>query len=605
MELLAPLGAFALLALPFIVLLYFLKVKRPEVRVANLILWARHLADRQANAPWQRLRWSALLLLQLLAALVLALALMRPGVVGAAGVGRTTVVLIDASASMQATDVAPSRFGAAVVEARSLVGSLPPGEEMAIVLMGDHAQLLAAPTGDQALLGASLDRARPGSGASDLGQGISLANAILSGRPAGAIDLIGDGHSTPPTVPPRVNAPVKYVGVGTSDANVSLEAMTRTGPGSVFLRVVNYGRQPRDVQVQMLADGRLVDVLPVHVDGNASTELNWNRLPAGTQMLQAHLNPDDVFTLDDSAWLLTSTPPARNVLLVTDGNTFLQRALALRPGVKVTTVAPKDYKAGTAADLYVFDGFVPPGKLPDPALVVGPPNGQGPVAVGATVAPGGVLPPDPREPLLHDVVLKDVHVQVAGKVVSVPAGWRTVMAGTEDPLLLVHEGDPRLAELTFDIHHSDLPLRADFPILAQNLLSYLLPGGFENQAFQLGSSVAIAAEPSASEVDVTTPSGHVDRLGKPPLAPFTDTGTPGVYTVRQVVGGADRLSRFVVEFQDPALSRIAPGAAAIPFEEDRPPPGPLPRGVLELWPWFAAAALLLLVGEWLIYLRGR
>ncbi len=220
MELLAPLGALALLALPFIVLLYFLKVKRPELRVANLVLWARHLADRQANQPWQRLRWSALLLLQLLAALVLALALMRPGVVGAAGVGKTTVVLIDASASMQATDVSPSRFGAAVAQAHGLVDSLAPGEEMAVVLMGEHAQLLAAPTGDQALLSASLDRARPGSGASGLGQGISLANAILAGRPAGGIDLIAHGHSTPPTVPPPLNAPVKYIGVGGRDANI-------------------------------------------------------------------------------------------------------------------------------------------------------------------------------------------------------------------------------------------------------------------------------------------------------------------------------------------------------------------------------------------------
>ncbi len=603
MTLLAPIAALALLALPFIVLLYFLKVRRPEVRVANLVLWVRHVADRQANTPWQRLRWSALLLLQLLAALVLALALMRPGVVGAAGVGNTTVVLLDASASMQATDVAPSRFGSAVADVHTLIASLGPNAQMAIVLMGAHAQLLAAPTGDQALLDSALSRAQPSSGASDLGQGISLANAILAGRPGGSIVLIGDGHSTPPTVPPRVNAPVRYVPVGASDQNVSVEALTRTGQGSVFMRVVNYGRQPRDVQVQMLADGRLVDVLPVHVDGNASSDLNWNRLPAGTQLLEARTNPADYLLLDDSAWLLTGAPVARNVLLVTDENTFLQRALGLRPGVKVTTVAPKDYKPGTPADLYVFDGFVPPGKLPDPALLVGPPAGQGPVAAGPTMDPGAVLPPDPREPLLHDVVLKDVHVQVASRV-SVPAGWHSVISATDDPLLLVHDGDPRLAELTFDLHHSDLPLRADFPILVQNLVAYLLPGGFENQAFGLGSSVTLAAEPAATSVEVTTPTGHVDRF-RPPLAPFTDTAVPGVYTVRQLLPGGERVSRFVVQFQNPALSRIAPGAAAIPFEEDRPPPGPAPRGVLELWPWLAAAALLLLVGEWFIYLRGR
>jgi hypothetical protein len=171
-------------------------------------------------------------------------------------------------------------------------------------------------------------------------------------------------------------------------------------------------------------------------------------------------------------------------------------------------------------------------------------------------------------------------------------------------LLLAHEGEPRVAELTFDIHHSDLPLRAAFPILVDNLLSYLLPGGFENQSFALGQPVTLAAETGATEVDVTTPDGRVARL-RPPLSPFTDTETPGVYGVRQLVPGGARLSRFVVQFADPALSRVAPGAAAIPFEEDRSQQAPAPRGTLELWPWLVGGVLVLVVAEWLVYLRGR
>ncbi|MEP7105176.1 MAG: VWA domain-containing protein, partial [Chloroflexota bacterium] len=177
MQFLAPIGLAAAAAVPLIILLYFLKVKRPEVRVATLVLWRRHLADRQANAPWQRLRWSALLAVQLLAALLMTAALVRPGVTGAAGVGKTTVVLLDASASMRATDARPDRFGAAVQHTRELAGSLAPGQEMAIVQMGEHSQLLAPPTADAALLNAALDRARAGGTASDLGEGISLANA--------------------------------------------------------------------------------------------------------------------------------------------------------------------------------------------------------------------------------------------------------------------------------------------------------------------------------------------------------------------------------------------------------------------------------------------
>src|SRR5207237_3321238 len=89
MSFLVPLGALALLAIPAIVLLYFLKVRRPEVKVATLMFWRPYVADRQANAPWQRLRFSLLLLLQLLAALVLAIGLTRAGLTGAAGAART------------------------------------------------------------------------------------------------------------------------------------------------------------------------------------------------------------------------------------------------------------------------------------------------------------------------------------------------------------------------------------------------------------------------------------------------------------------------------------------------------------------------------------
>src|SRR5437899_3229033 len=151
MSFLLPLAGLALLGIPAILLLYFLKVRRPEVRVSTLMFWRPFMADRQANAPWQRLRRSLLLLLQLLAALLLALGLMRPGLIGAAGVDQTTVVMVDASPSMQATDAKPSRFGAAVSTARSLAGQLAPGQQMAVILLADHAQLLAAPTGDSAL----------------------------------------------------------------------------------------------------------------------------------------------------------------------------------------------------------------------------------------------------------------------------------------------------------------------------------------------------------------------------------------------------------------------------------------------------------------------
>ncbi|TMC04402.1 MAG: VWA domain-containing protein [Chloroflexi bacterium] len=601
MEFLRPLAALALLTIPAIVLLYFLKVRRPEVRVSSLLFWRPYVADRQANAPWQRLRPSMLLLLQLLAALVLAIGLMRPGLIGAAGVDSTTVVMIDASPTMEATDVNPSRFGAAVDRARSLAGQLAPGQQMAVILLGDHATLLAAPTGDPALLRAALDRAQPSGSAGDFAEGISLANSILLGRPGGSIIMFSDGHSQAPTSPPRVGAPFTYVSVGSTGENAAIQTMSRSGNGSVFLRLANYGRNARDLKVEMRADGRLVDVLPVKLEGNTTSDVTWNRLSTSTQVLEAKLTPDDALGLDDTAWLVIAEPPHHPVLLVTSENGFLQQALKLRQGLDVTTVKPADYKPGKY-DLVIFDGFVPPGKLPEPALLINPTVGLGPAPVGPQIGPGGVQPADVRDPLLRDVSLKDVHVQSAASL-KVPTGWRTVISAAAGPLLLVREGDPRDALLTFDLHHSDLPLRAAFPILVNNLLDYLLPGGFENQVFTPGQSVTLIAEPGARYADVTGPDGRSSRL-TPPFPPFAGTDLPGVYLVRQQLASGSRLSRFVVQLQDPALSRISPGAAPLIQAADRPS-GVLPRGTLEVWPWLAAAALLALVAEWFVFLRGR
>jgi len=130
MSFLSPLAlALFALALP-LVLLYFLKVRRRERRVASLLLWDPSLRDRQASAFFQRLQRDPLLLLQLLALLALALALARPAVTIMGDGARKVVVVLDTSASMKARDVAPSRFEAARGEALALVHHLSEGAEV-------------------------------------------------------------------------------------------------------------------------------------------------------------------------------------------------------------------------------------------------------------------------------------------------------------------------------------------------------------------------------------------------------------------------------------------------------------------------------------------
>lgn len=96
----APAALWLGLTLPAIVLLWLLRPRRLRQRVPSLLLWRGSEVQRHAARPWQRLRNHPLLRLQLLVALLLIAAALRP-FLPAAGEASHVVVLLDASASMQ------------------------------------------------------------------------------------------------------------------------------------------------------------------------------------------------------------------------------------------------------------------------------------------------------------------------------------------------------------------------------------------------------------------------------------------------------------------------------------------------------------------------
>jgi len=160
MGLLVPIAlSVAGLSLP-ILFFYVLKLRRPEQVVSSTMLWQQVLRDQQANAPWQRLRRNLLLLLQLLLLFLLVLALARPySEISTLSQGNA-VVLLDASASMQATDVRPSRFEVARDRARQLVDGLGPNDTMTLIAVADVPRVLASVTNDRAVLRQALAEAQ-------------------------------------------------------------------------------------------------------------------------------------------------------------------------------------------------------------------------------------------------------------------------------------------------------------------------------------------------------------------------------------------------------------------------------------------------------------
>src|SRR5512145_1028988 len=137
MHFLTPLGFFlAALAIP-ILLLYMLKLRRKQVQVSSTFLWVQLLRDQQANAPWQKLKRNLLLILQLLILAALVIAFARPAIRVPTVASGSVIVLRDASASMNATDVNPSRFAEARRAVEPLIDGLSSASTMTLILVGD------------------------------------------------------------------------------------------------------------------------------------------------------------------------------------------------------------------------------------------------------------------------------------------------------------------------------------------------------------------------------------------------------------------------------------------------------------------------------------
>lgn len=225
-----------LAAVPLLVVLYFWALSRRKkvaVRYAGLEL-VREAAGRQR---WRR---HVPPLLFLLAITTLLLAVARPSAVVTLPSKHETVILtMDVSGSMRASDVTPTRLGAAQLAARSFVEQQPRSTRVGIVTFGGGAALVQPPTQSRDDLLAAIDRFELQRGTA-VGSGILMSlktifpdqefevPSLETRRAAKATSL--DAPRQPAAEPPKPVAPGSY----TSAVVILLsDGQTTTGPDPI------------------------------------------------------------------------------------------------------------------------------------------------------------------------------------------------------------------------------------------------------------------------------------------------------------------------------------------------------------------------------------
>ncbi len=466
------------LAIP-IIIFYMLRLRRQPAQISSLLLWQRVLQDHAANAPWQRVRRNLLLLLQLLILALLVLALARPFRTVEAKVQGNVILLLDASASMQATDVVPNRLEAAKAEALNIVRTLRPDDTVSLIVVEAVPRPLIVTEGtlDRNALEEAIHNVQPTNTSANWETAIALAAASAASQANSTVVILSDGAI--PTDLPILPAPVRWLTIGEGTDNQGIVAMAtregRNGP-ELFTQITNFADIPAEALIEIRVDGQLFDArnlsLPPYPDG--SQGLTFTGLPADAARIEAELNHNDDFQLDNSAWTLRQKTGGR-VLLVSQGNLFLERAFSLIPGLSVAQTNPDNYPPEETFDLTIFDRTVPNILPTGNMLFIAPPESTPLFTVQGTFS-NTVQTGRPRtdHPLLNFIDFSNLHIAQAQAVQAPP--WATTLLNSRGgPLLIAGETDERrVGIITFDLLRSDLPLQIDFPILVANLGRWFL-----------------------------------------------------------------------------------------------------------------------------------
>lgn len=657
------------ITIPALISLYFLKLKRKRMVIPSTLLWQRAVQDLQVNAPFQRIKNNLLLWIQLLLLIALLIAMARPTQHSVADPGRRVVIVIDTSASMNAADPSlkgDTRLEAAKARALQIVDSLAEsnaaeganGSAGAMVMtFGHRAQVRQDFTTDLSKVRNAIRDVQPTDQRSYLDAAIAtiepFARQGASGENKLTVHVLTDGNILQSTDEPLslVNAELQYHRLGDPAAEVDNLAIVALNARrdfekpqlvQVFARLANFGPEPISANLTLSLDGKSLRAQQVTVPAASAptpdnprgeageANVSYDFVFAGMATIRVSHDHADLLDADDAAALVLAPSRELRVLMVTEGNGYLELgaksagienlvqmdparfenqdpAQLRRGGWDAAGLAGATGAAGEGFDVIIFDRYSPKQvpRVNSLYFAATPPLED----LQRKATPEGAPPNelitqwDRASELLSNVQLNDIPLRRPGRLI-VPIDGRVLAVGREGPVMAeVRRDDVRHVVVSFDLFESLWPHSVSFPTFMQNALPILgLDGATDSSgiAYRTGENATLVLDRELEEINYTGPTNLTGRAVGSSITvesfPFT-----GLYKTDAKVEA--RYRELAVNLLDKNESDLRPaeqlkiGTSSVAGQTQAV------EVRKEIWPWFAWGALGLLLVEWLVYTR--
>ena len=598
-----------------LVALYFYDRSRRRVLVSTLRFWPRRPAPavRQRH---KRIQHPLSLALQLIALMLLLLAIAdpRPDAVGAASQSRA--ILLDTSSSMELSDENGQQLmDQAKALALAYLDSVPSRDR--VVLIGaDGAPSVRVPfTADRRQVRESILAAVPGPTALDLAAAFDLAagtlrlaldadgEALPAGRQTGEAVYIGPGLFAGQPVRSGVASSVRFLQTGQPSDSLGLIALrasadpSEQGKWNVELVARNYENEALTASIEFFFDEQRLGHRPLSIPAGEDASLQFTLRTGRPGSLLARAIVEDGNAENNEA--LLEIPGSRRTRLQVVGasEAAFEPLLASGAWVDPAFVESPDELVESAIHVWA-SGAQNAGSRR--AIYFSPPGMDSPSGEASAVRDQPVGEWSPSHPLAQGV--RDPEFTPSRmRVFEALAGDEVVASTAEGPVILARATpEARSVTFGFDLADDSVRNRLAAPLLFANAVAWLDAGAFRPESVEARSPGAVAIEaPNSSfeQVVVRNAGGEsIPWLLSDGVVRFY-AGQPGTYRVAT----ADR--NVTLHLNQPQV----PAGEWDPDDALRSLP-PKTAGAGEPWapwPWLAALAGLILLYDWIRFGRGR
>lgn len=603
----------AALAIPLI-LLYVLKLRRPQRVVSSLVLWQQVLADQRVNMPFRRFRRERLLLVELLLLACVVIAASQPYWSAGDSYPKAAVILIDCSASMAGLDQVEgqSRLELAKERAGKMIDNLLPQQQLFIISVSNRARRLTELTNNKRLLKEALTTLIVEDVPSQLDDALRQVQAVASTHSIEQVLFITDGN-----LPDQTDVELNY--------DVNIEQLPVAGPnlgitGVQAQRVNDHW----DIQVhlQSSAGANLTGVLEVSHGGafittktitapngsDQSVHFSLSTATSGRIAIQWKPNQFDSLEADNVAWVELPVPRPLAVSIPPAQSSILSAISAAEPNAVLNSASPTE----GVYDLVVCDyapDQIPPGRI---TIVVGQIPLDLQSFLATSTAAFRVTDWDRTATLLRHVPLAELHcAPQSAYSLSIPEGelkrrgYHVLAEGSTGPLILAQTlPEQQVYWFLFDPEESSLPYQVGLPVLTLNALELARQAaGLDHAKAQHTGVLSSQLVTAGAAVSVTDPHGNRHPHFATQQGFLKDVAVPfcGEYVLAQ---DGQEIGRVAASLLSSAESSLATHSAvnlrqsratndAVPSNSGRP-----------LWSWFVWAGLIVFACEWWLLQRN-